>query len=671
MKNTTQHWLTLEDTDEIAAEARRRINNYAEHMRQTGRASVMQRMSKLAFSRDADSGLRATGVQTGGRRGELIGTRANLLGRYVRAVSVMVTGSRPSYQARSIASSAEALSHVNAANGLLDFMLSKKGAEEAARRCEVFESLYGGGWIGCTWDFNAGRKLGAEVVGPDGQTLKDPNTGAAVAPPPGMELPPGYRPRQRYEGDVVFTAKRPDEVVTDVDLDEASEHEWLIVYEQVNKFKLAAMYPENAEYILSNDTVTELEQLRSEIKLSWNQQQRRTNGDMIGVYNIIAPPSMILPEGFFGRLLGQKLIVKSRALYDDLAHYPMISTYEPGTKNGHSFMWDLCGLQQCTDAAMVSIISTIENYGKPFVFVPDANDLDTTKEAMMRPFHVISGSLPPAILGMDPNILVPLIEARNQYEGLMTTITGLNDVALGDAGKSQSGDALETMQMLAMQSVSGKQASYRNALGQAIFGGLKWYRAFATEQRLIQISGDTYSDDVKRFKASDIMSIDGVDAEMTPAVSQSNVGKTALADKFWNSGALGQDPQRYLQVAATGRVEPILEGPNAQRKLVQQENEKLREGKFNEVFVLPTDDDAMHMVEHAIPLADAARRNPQDPFVIGTLAHWQAHMQQLAAKNAPPPPPPGAPNAAPPGAAPAETLPPGDGNVPIEAPPTA
>ena len=135
---TRTYWLDpSREPDEIAAEARSRINRYAERMQTSGRAEVMRRMSRLAFSRDADSGLDARAVQIGGEQGELIGTRDNQLGTLNRQVGNMVTSARPSYTARSIATSAESIMHVNVATALCDFMISRRGAEEAAKRAQI------------------------------------------------------------------------------------------------------------------------------------------------------------------------------------------------------------------------------------------------------------------------------------------------------------------------------------------------------------------------------------------------------------------------------------------------------------------------------------------------------------------------------------------------------
>jgi len=595
-------------SDAVAAQMLRRINAYAERMRSSGRADVWRRMSRLQFSRDSDSGLRATDVTQGGEKGEMIGTRANLLGRYSRAVSVMVAGSRPSFSARSIASSAEAVAQVNACNALLDFVLTKKKGEQQGKRAELFMQLYGEGWLSATWDERAGKPLGQDAQG-----------------------------RQRYDGDIRITAKRPDEVVRDIDLDETSEHEWLIVARQVNRWKLAQQHPQLADYIRETDTRTELETIRDNLRLDGLSDGRRRNGDTVTVYELFSPPSILVPEGVYAMLLGSKLIALDKALYDDLAHYEMIAEYEPGTKNGHSFLWDLCGLQQCSDSVLTAIISTIENYGKPVLFIPEGSMLNTDKSTQMKAFHEVRGTVKPEFVSLDPGILQPLMAARQSYQDDLTMIAGVNDTVMGDASKSQSGEALATLSALAQQSVSSLQGAYVDGLGDMMFGSTLRFRRFATEERIIQVTGNTYTSDVAKFKAADIASIDGIDMQLDAAIMRSSAGRKEVADKLWQAGpGVVITAEQYLEVQSTGRLEPITKKPSSAQKLIEAENERLREGK--QCMVFDTDDDRAHIAEHSTNLDDPDLRMPnedgtQKPGVMVTNEHIQQHMQALLRKT--------------------------------------
>lgn len=600
MNTDKTYWLLEEDDRKVAAEMRRRIENYAERMETSGRWDVWCRMSRLYFSRDSDSGLRATRVSEGGAQGEYIGTRDNYLGRLVRQVYTLITSQRPSFTSRSIADGSESIQQVNVSDKLCDHMVSKRNAEAAVKRADLYMLIFGMGWVAATWDERTGRHLGTEVSVEGAEPMMVPK---------GTKIPEGAQTRQRYEGDIRFSAKRPDEVVYDVDLDETCEHEWLIVAKQVSRWKLAAQHPELADHITSADTFTRLDKLRLDLRLD-GTQKRQTNNDMVTVYELFAPPSAVLPEGRYCMMLGDRLVADDRALYDDFAHYEMTAEYEPGTKNGHSYLWDLCGLQQCSDSANVAMTTMVENTGKLVLFIPEGSDLDTSKEAMMMPYHVVRGSVAPAFLSAGSQALEPLMLTKNAYQDSMTQIAGANDTVMGNSAGTASGEALKTMSALAQQSVSTSQEAYARCSSEAVFGGLKRYRTFASEELIARICGSGRVGDVKAFKES-LANIEGIDAEMGPAELRFSAGKRAFADKMWESGAI-TTPEAYLEAQATGKVTPLLERPQSQRKLIEAENERLRQGL--PCFVSDTDDHRLHIQQHACVGDDVNLRGPMiDP----------------------------------------------------------
>jgi hypothetical protein len=593
------------DAERIGVGIERRIRLYAERMIDSGRVDIWFRTSRLYFSRDSDSGLKATSVQVGGRQGELIGTRGNLLGRYHRAVSVLVTGSRPSYSASSIDSSAEAISQVAISNALLAFVIAKRNAEAALRRAEAFMQLYGQSWVGVTWDERGGRPVGRDALG-----------------------------RMRYEGEIRIEAKRPDEVVYDVDLDENTPNEWVIVARQFSRWSLIGRYPQYRDHILNGTTRTLLEDIRDQLRLDGMRMGARGVGDTVTGYELHSPPSAINPEGCYALWLDGKVIALDRALYDDLAHYEMVAEVEPGTRNGHSFLWDLCGPQQVSDSVLSTILTVVTNYGNPVLYEPMDAVMNTSKDAAMNPFSSVKATSAPSFVSLDPSILSPLVQARDQIEQLMTGITGLNDAALGDAGKSQSGEALATMHSLALQSVSSAQASYAECFGAVMYGSLLRYRAFASVEKIVGIAGKTYSVDATRFKNSPISGIDGVDVEMGAASMRHAAGRKEYADKLFAAGVV--TPEQYLEVQATGKMEPILDRPRTQRGLIEAENERLRAGQM--VAVSPYDDHRMHIAQQSIVLDDIDVRTPNPDgspnvvFVV-TDTHLAGHLAALKAMD--------------------------------------
>lgn len=120
-------------------------------------------------------------------------------------------------------------------------------------------------------------------------------------------------------------------------------------------------------------------------------------------------------------------------------------------------------------------------------------------------------------------------------------------------------------------------------------------------------------------------------------------GKLQLAESLVQYGLI-KDPQQYLTVVNTGKLEVATEDTQRHLWLIKSENESLIKGKKPKAIA--TDIHAQHIQSHSSVLDDAKLR--EDPtLVANTLEHIQEHMelwtttnpQLLAAtKQAPPPP---------------------------------
>jgi hypothetical protein len=226
---------------------------------------------------------------------------------------------------------------------------------------------------------------------------------------------------------------------------------------------------------------------------------------------------------------------------------------------------------------------------------------------------------------------------------------------------------------------------------------IKRMRQFASEERMVEISGRLKATTVKRFKATQLHSIRGIDVEMGSAIMRTSAGRKEVADKLvtvFPPGTPGAiNPEQYLEVQSTGRLEPIFDRPQSQRILVETENQALKEGR--PVRAMVTDDHALHIAEHTVCINDPEIRL-NDQIAQAIMMHLQEHAmlwqgatatmpallaatgQQPAPMPPAPPMPPGMPGMQAPGAdaqpgvdgqpnpggAPAEPLPEGQPPIP-------
>jgi hypothetical protein len=132
---------------------------------------------------------------------------------------------------------------------------------------------------------------------------------------------------------------------------------------------------------------------------------------------------------------------------------------------------------------------------------------------------------------------------------------------------------------------------------------------------------------MKEFSGQDLDKINRVMVDMGNPLTRTTAGKVNLAEQMMNFNLI-ENPDQYLQVVTTGRLEPVIEGKQAELLLIKSENEKLAEGVPQRALI--TDQHAQHILEHKTVLASPeAREDGNAPMVQVTLAHIQEHLNFL------------------------------------------
>jgi hypothetical protein len=129
---------------------------------------------------------------------------------------------------------------------------------------------------------------------------------------------------------------------------------------------------------------------------------------------------------------------------------------------------------------------------------------------------------------------------------------------------------------------------------------------------------------MKEFSGQDLDAINRVTVDMGNPMTRTTAGKVNLADAYMERGMIA-NPDQYIQVVTTGRLEPIIEGKQAQLLLIKAENEGLAEGTAQRAII--TDNHAQHILEHGtVNSSPEARLDPNNPALSVTLAHIQEHI---------------------------------------------
>lgn len=653
------YWACEPDPDKMAAKLRARIEGYYTYLLASGRADLYARMTRVLHGQDSEGWYKSSHyVQSGGEQGEQVTLRVNLLRTFHRHVVNMISSSRPSFQCRTTGSDAASLDEVEVGNALLDHYWDNQ-VERVMRRCAEYATSLGEGHAYIRWDHYAGKVIGLEQV-----ELQDGNVASVAI----------------REGDIRATALRPEDVVRDIKRIDGA-HDWLICNTMASKWDMASRFPKFRDQILAAKPYAKWWTMRRTMA-SQAQLSSPIASDMVPVYEFWHRSTDAVPDGRYCLMIGDTIIQDDVMKYENIPVYSNIPSLEYDTGQGYGELWDLLAPQQALDSVATMLVSNQENFGGRNVFVRNNSDFES--EMLATSFRIMKGNEPPIPIDLGAGYVAETLPYFDWNEGIMQILSGVNDTAMGNEKSGTSGKYVAQQAAMALQFQSGAAGAWVQAAEDAMNGVLEAVRLFQKTERTITITGKLRQTSAKRFSASDIQSIRDIKIDMGSAMMRTSAGRKEIADTLLQQGVI-TNPEQYMEVMATGRLDPVFDRPRSQRLLIEQENELLVDVKTMQqqpggidpmtgaplppqwvdaqpVLVMPTDDHAMHISEQSVLLNDPDVRN--DPAKVARIsAHLTAHMNQWAATPLPllaatgqqpppmPPPMPGGPPM-PPGAGP-------------------
>jgi len=616
------HFATL-DRDEIGAQIFKRVEGFQEYLMTSGRRRLLER-SYFQYYRAMDS---FGSTYRSGESDEFENVSVNHYRNLLQHLLVMTTSQRPAFEPKAVNSDSKSAAQVVLADGLLDYYMREKKVERHIKQAVETCLWSGEGWVALGWDTSEGNEYAAQ----DGEILKD--------------------------GDIVIKNFAPPNVIYDFNLENINDSDWFITIEYRNRWEVGAKYKKHEKAILNIGSPDFI--YKSNSSLGYSSAQ---DSDLIAVLTFYHRPTLSVPGGRLIELVSEDIILIDTPLpYSKIPLTRVVPYEQSGTPFGYTTGFDLLPLQETFDGLSATVITNISTFGVQNVAVPTGHNLTVDE---------IAGGL--NLLEFDPQLGPPqplqltatspeTYNYMTAIEKSMETISGVNSVSRGNPEASlKSGAALALVQSMALQFSSHLQSNYASLLedvGTMIIDILKEY---ASTPRVSTIVGKSNRNLMKDWTKEDLSNIQRVVVDMGNPLTRTTAGRVNLAEQLLQAGMV-KNHEQFLQVLSTGRLEPIVEGQQAELILIKNENEDLADGK--EVEAILTDEHHLHILEHKSVLASTDARN--DPDLLGrVLGHIQQHidllkdadpvtLQLLGQQPAPAEMPPGAPGAEPPpGAAP-------------------
>jgi hypothetical protein len=210
----------------------------------------------------------------------------------------------------------------------------------------------------------------------------------------------------------------------------------------------------------------------------------------------------------------------------------------------------------------------------------------------------------------------------NLVKAGMEELSGINSVTRGNPQENvSSGSYAALLQSMAIQFNSADEKAWIANLERVGSLVVRIYQRMATEKQLISICGSDETWTAREFRSEDLDQIQRVAIKPANALSKTIAGRLALAESLLEKQLI-ESPQEFLQVVATGNVEPLFSGAAKQLSLIKSENEMMMRGELPKVSI--TDNDQLHIREHACLLDTQARETPVGKLVLEHIV--QGHM---------------------------------------------
>lgn len=636
MTDTTVYFAMLEG-EELASACFKRVDDYQQHVTETGFFALWLKAYQMHYGLDRN-GYSSFELKRKGKRGEYLAVAINHFRNLVTHYLTLATAQRMAMEPTAASDDWRAEMETRIARGVLDSYM-RAGLEQDMLDAVEYAAVLGLGYVGVGWNPHAGDPV---INAPPADEASLDDVGELVK-----------------TGNLESFAFLPQDVFLDPRVRSARQRRWMITRRWINKYELAAMFPDMAADIISKGRNSREGMI--DFEGAWLQAHKAAREtDLIALYEFWHDRTPACPNGRHALMLDEHTL-----LYADELVYPGIPIHRVtpaniiGTPFGFTPAWSLLAPQEAVNMLESIALTNQRAHGVGFILAPKGSDITPTRfkglavveyPAGMKPELANFTGTPQEVFGN----LSRLIEG-------METVIGVNSVVRGNPEASlKSGSALALVQAQAVQFASmfqGNIVRFQEGIGQDV---LLIFQLFAINPIRVDVIGDDGLQRQEEHSGESISTVRRVKVDAGNPLAKTLAGRVQLAENMVTLG-LVKDPAQYIRVLETGSIEKLTETESRARSYIQAENEMLARARFKSdeatgqpiyetgpdgmptvgrdgkpVMLLDsaklpivsiTDDPMLHVLNHRTVLdSPHARRNPAVRKAV--LKHIQDHHDE-------------------------------------------
>lgn len=597
LREALKDYWALKPTRECVTSLVKKARQYYGYLNATGKMALM----RLVYEQYNRGFITLASMSRSGIEGELINLPINEFRNLADHVIGLTNQEKLAFESQPVNNDYSTSAQVTLADSILADYAKNKGMGYTTDRATENAFIFGEGSTLKLWDESIGD-------------IKAVDTGAQKI----------YR-----NGDVTFIELDPTNLIRDIHVQSFKQNNWFTARIFVNKYELAAAYPDKASEICERS-----------ISQDWDNTRLTTNSsddcDLIPLYMFFHRQTSALPFGRKIFYIDSDLWLEDGALdYREIPIYTNMPAPVQGLNFGYTVAYDLLPLQQFIDILASGVATNVSNFVVTNILVPENCNLgvaDIIGSMNLLKYNPQMGKPEALNLVLTPPEVYALWDRVIQR---METLAGINAQMRGSPDENIKSGAQSALQdARAIRFNSRFQKSYADYCAALATGVLQDLQDHPEDKRTGLIAGKANRAYMKEFSGAEVNQIKRVNVSLGSAYLQTDAGKKEIADQIMSTGLI-KDPAQYIEVVKTGSLEPLIEGQHRQLMLIKQENEMLSDGGM--VKAIMTDDHVTHIMEHANVVADPAMRVSADPKVASvmqaTLGHIMEHINLLSTMN--------------------------------------
>lgn len=592
------YWATEVDQAKLLDSLEEKIKHYYDDLRATGLLTVYDRAYRAYYGGRVGTKsplFESSKLSQGGKQGEKTRLKANHYRNLIRHLHQLSTQQNPTAQTRASNTDSKSQAQTILGDGLLDYYWREKNVGPVVRdAAEIALAIYAEAFIHNPWSPTAGERFSTDVNG-----------------------------TPIYTGDVEYTVLSPLEVIRDPSLRSDRNQVWKMVRQIVNKWDLATDFQAYAADILQTKPSSDDDAQYPSINIrSGVDPENHDNIDKFTLYHAKTPA---LPQG---RMV---VFVKDMVLFDGPLPYRtmpirrLCAEQLQGSIYGYTIAWDLLSVQDGIDELHTVLMSNNKTFGTQSVWVKSTDDVQVS---------VLTGGMKLLKSDEEPRPIQLTKSAPEAYEYLgilentQELLSGIPKTVRGNPEANlKSGNALALVVSQAVQFASGLESAINRVteeLGTDLIADLQ---DFSTTDRIAYIAGDSQRPFAKMFKAEDLQQINRVVVEQVNPLSKTIAGRAEIATNLLQQGLIAT-AEDYLMVLTTGKLNPVVEGAQAEMLTIKATMEELREGRPVPVIAIENHPLYIRKLKELISSPEAK----QDPQLVSlVLTQIQEHLNQWRA----------------------------------------